>query len=463
MATIRNLTVSDIELNDLSGIILPASSDRDITEIPDSIVRASVDLATEIAAGNIVFLDVAGNPLSQSESENYLDNATNIISALTIQQNGVPIAGSPYNTLNFDDFVVIGDEGSGVATVQAIGTSSPVNTINQPGHGFTVGQPIYLDDTDDTWKLAQANAATTLGIAFADPIDTNNFNAVFSGKLGGFTGLSIGEYYFVSELTAGTLTDTEPAPPNYSNPMLHAISATEGIIIPIRPSRDEGTGGGSAGVDVQDSSTPVVAGATTINFGSNLTVTDDGGSQVTVDASGSSNAIEQGKHTIWLDAGSMVGKITGGADFTTEEIGTAQVVTPTYDFAPSVDESVQVRIGMPKSWNEGTITLSMKWTQNAAGSGNVVWSVRALSIGDGDSIDGTWGTAQTVTDAGGTVNGFFISAETPAITIGNSPAEGDMIVIEITRLGTSGSDTLGVDAKLVGAKVFHTINAATDA
>lgn len=335
------------------------------------------------------------------------------------------------------------------------------DNVNDTSHGFTTGDVIYLDSTDDTWKLAQANSAGTLGVAFAVVEDDDNFQPLFSGKVGGLSGLSPGEYYFVSDTTPGGLTSTNPTSPNYSNPILYATSETEGIVLPWRPSRDEDGSSGS-GIDIEDDNSPV-ASATIINFGTNLTVTDDGAGQVTVNSTTPSNVLTQGKHTMWVQAASMIGKITGGADFSTAEVGTSQVVVPTYDFDPAVNQSVQFQIGMPKSWDEGTISVQFYWTQSTAGTGNVVWTARALALSDTNSINGTWGSAVSVTDAGGTINVQYISSESSAITVGNTPAEGDMVVIEISRNATSGTDTLGVDSKLIGVKVFYTINAPNDA
>jgi hypothetical protein len=107
-------------------------------------------------------------------------------------------------------------------------------TVSQNSHGFTTGNVIYYDPTSSQWKLAIANSANTLGVAIAKINDSNSFEAIFGGVLNGFTDLSAGHYYFVSDVSAGELTSTEPN--KYSNPILYAITSTIGMVLPYRPS-----------------------------------------------------------------------------------------------------------------------------------------------------------------------------------------------------------------------------------
>lgn len=103
MAVIRNLTASPIALNDL-GITVPASGDYDLSLENDRDIRRSTDLSTQVTAGNIVFLDGQSNQLNITQSQDYLQHQSALISAVTVQQNGVNITGTPHNTLNFDSF-----------------------------------------------------------------------------------------------------------------------------------------------------------------------------------------------------------------------------------------------------------------------------------------------------------------------------------------------------------------------
>lgn len=107
--------------------------------------------------------------------------------------------------------------------------------VSQTTHGFTAGQPVYF--TGSAWALAKSNAGTTLGVGLVQVVDANTFNVVQHGVIAGLNSLTAGQYYFVSDATAGALTATEPtASSSFSNPLLFALTTTTGIVLPFRPS-----------------------------------------------------------------------------------------------------------------------------------------------------------------------------------------------------------------------------------
>lgn len=104
-------------------------------------------------------------------------------------------------------------------------------SVSQVAHGLSVQDAIYFDGTN--WIKAQADALTTLGIGVVQAVaDANNFTVVTDGKITGLSGLTTGNWYYVSDATAGLLTLTEST--IYSNPLLVATSATEGIVLSLR-------------------------------------------------------------------------------------------------------------------------------------------------------------------------------------------------------------------------------------
>ncbi|PAQ05210.1 hypothetical protein CIT26_30890 [Mesorhizobium temperatum] len=80
-----------------------------------------------------------------------------------------------------------------------------------------------------------------------------------------------------------------------------------------------------------------------------------------------------------------------------------------------------------------------------------------------DAADAGFGTAQSSVDTGGTTNDIYIGPESSAITIGGTPAEGDLVVFQIYRDVSDAGDTMAVDARLHGIHIYLTTNAATDA
>ncbi|MCL4712166.1 MAG: hypothetical protein KJZ73_13065 [Pseudorhodoplanes sp.] len=175
-------------------------------------------------------------------------------------------------------------------------------------------------------------------------------------------------------------------------------------------------------------------------------------------------AVGQGKHPIWVPATAMIARTTNGAADGSVETTTNKVMIKTLNFDTSTQEFAQFAIHMPKSWNESTVTFQPVWSHPSTTTNfGVVWAIEAVALSDDDAADAAFGTAQTSTDIGGTTNDIYIGPESSAITIGGTPAENDYVVFQVKRVPSDGSDTLAVDARLHGVKLFYTINASNDA
>lgn len=184
-----------------------------------------------------------------------------------------------------------------------------------------------------------------------------------------------------------------------------------------------------------------------------------------VDVSGlATTASILGKQTISLPAGSMIARTTNGAAPLTEELATNDVMIFAWAFDASVSEAVQsVPIRMPKGWNEGTVEVEFLWKHPATATNfGVRWGARARAFSNDDALDAAWGTDQEVTDTGGTTADYYASSFTAAITIGGTPAEGDLVIFEFYRDPADAGDTMAVDAHLIGVTILYTINAAKD-
>jgi hypothetical protein len=171
---------------------------------------------------------------------------------------------------------------------------------------------------------------------------------------------------------------------------------------------------------------------------------------------------KMGKQTAWIPAGAMMARTTSGAGTGSVETTTNKKMVKTLDFDQSTDEFAQFDIRMPKSWDEGTVTAYFLWS-NASGTGNVVWGLQGVAISDDDALDAAFGTAQTVTDGVTVAGDLMQSAETSAITIGGTPAAGDLVCFQVYRDADNGSDTLAADARLHGVVLIYTTDAANDA
>ena len=168
-----------------------------------------------------------------------------------------------------------------------------------------------------------------------------------------------------------------------------------------------------------------------------------------------------GKHTIWIPAGAMTARATSPAGTSIYDSGTSDVTITTLAFDTTTQEYAHFHVGMPKGWNESTVTFIPYWTNTAgASTQTVVWSLAGRALGDSDAINGAFGTVQTSTDTWLAQNDLHIGPESAAITIGNTPAENDLVVFEVSRV--VGSDTMAGDALLIGIKLFYTITTFAD-
>lgn len=191
-----------------------------------------------------------------------------------------------------------------------------------------------------------------------------------------------------------------------------------------------------------------------ISVGSGLTL-----SAGSLSASGS--GYSGGVQSLGILATALKMRATNGPSPGASESSTNKVNYETLDFDASTAEYAQILFPMPKSWNESTVTVQFLWT-SAAGSGNVVWAAQGVAISDDDPLDAAFGTAQSVTDGVTAAGDLMISSFSSAITIGGSPAEGDLVCLQVYRDAANGSDTMSGDAKLIGIRLNFTTNAADD-
>lgn len=168
--------------------------------------------------------------------------------------------------------------------------------------------------------------------------------------------------------------------------------------------------------------------------------------------------IGTGKQTVWVPAAAMISRTTNGAATGTTESTTNKIMNKTLDFDTTTQEFAQFTVAFPKGWDEGTVTFVPYWTA-ASGSGTFISTLAGVALSDDDAIDTALGTAQSSTDTLLLALDVHVGPESAAITIAGTPAEGDIVYFQIAR---DVADTLGVDAKLIGIKLFYTTNSSTD-
>lgn len=168
-----------------------------------------------------------------------------------------------------------------------------------------------------------------------------------------------------------------------------------------------------------------------------------------------------GVQSVPILAAAMTSRTTNGAASGTTETTTNKVMLATLDFDQSTEEYAQFMFPMPKSWNESTVTAQFIWTASS-GTGDVIWGIQGVAISNDDALDAAFGTAQEVTDTLLATGDQHTTSFTSAVTIGGTPAEGDLVCFQVYRKAANGSDTLDADAKLIGLRLNITTNAADD-
>ena len=173
-----------------------------------------------------------------------------------------------------------------------------------------------------------------------------------------------------------------------------------------------------------------------------------------------------GTEDMWVPATAMRPASTNGcAAITDVETTATRPDMQVLDFDSSTQEYAQFSVAMPKSWNEGTVTAQFYLTHATAVSTDVIWGIQGLCVSDNDTIDTTYGTAQTVTDTfHNTAEDLAVTAATSAITLAGTPAAGDLAFFQVYRDADAGGDTTNsTDARLIGVKINYTTNATNDA
>ena len=173
----------------------------------------------------------------------------------------------------------------------------------------------------------------------------------------------------------------------------------------------------------------------------------------------------QSYKNFFVQPGAMKSRVTNGAEGnignqpTTRESTTNNVMTQYYAFDTTTEEGVQYQFSMPDDYDGGTIKIKPYWDADATASGTAVWGFKGQAYGNDNPIDAAWGSEVTSTDTLLTVGDMHIGPATAALTIANTPALGDMIVIEIVCKTAS---TIAVDTFLMGIGIqYRSLSTAT--
>lgn len=190
---------------------------------------------------------------------------------------------------------------------------------------------------------------------------------------------------------------------------------------------------------------------------------------LTRNASGSVNAVAAASRVktyvrsgvvreFWVGAAAMIKRTTNGAAASTEEYATNDIMSDYYLFDSITEEGVQFAVAMPDAWDRSTIRLKFFWgaATGASASDGVTWGVSAQALSNDDAIDAAFSASVDTDDTVIAVGDLHVTAASAAVTVSGTPALGDMIQFEITRVVGDANDDMAEDAKLFGVQIQYT-------
>lgn len=165
------------------------------------------------------------------------------------------------------------------------------------------------------------------------------------------------------------------------------------------------------------------------------------------------SARPRGSNNQWIPAAQWIPATTNGCGINSLETSVNRINYDVLEFDPITSEQADCVVILPNNWSFGTISARFYWTA-ASGSGGVVFQLAGLAYGDNVALDTAIGTPQSVADTLLTANNMHVSSATAAITIAGTPAANKPVQFQVRRLPADPSDTLAVDARLIGVEIL---------
>ena len=157
---------------------------------------------------------------------------------------------------------------------------------------------------------------------------------------------------------------------------------------------------------------------------------------------------------IYIDAAAMLTGVSGAIPSGTSILNSG-IAYDCYAFDPAITGFTQFKFVI-HDHNLGPMRAKFYWTAPGFTAGNVVWGLQSRALGDTELLNSGFAGGVEVIDsfsAGGT--GLFISTGATFTPSGNLAA-GDMYLFRTYRNASSASDTLAVNACLLGISIQYT-------
>ena len=429
--------------------------------------NTNLDLIAE--TWGYISIDMAGADVPLAMSSGSSSNGRNYILELTGTLAGTRVldipaqAGSPAANIEKGFIVVDKTNRSGSAYTLTFKVTGATGIALRPLPADKSSAPVttfcYHNGTD----IVDANEDTALSFTNGQYLADSNGNELLTF---GLVASAVNEVKITNAATgtAGPIIE----PNGESNVNLQLRPSGTGVIT-------VGTSAANATVTSKGAHDLILStnegsssGTITITDASNgdITLTPDGTGVVKATDSADATAAVQiaGKETMWIPATAFYLPTTNPADAASVETTALRPELKVLDFDAGTAQYAQFAIGMPKSWNLGTVTYQVFWSPSNTNTDDCIFGLQGVSCSEGDTADVAFGTAVEVTDAGiGTVEDVQMTAESGAITIAGTPADNDQTFFQLYRDAADAGDDFTGEARVLGIKLFYTTDAANDA
>lgn len=140
-------------------------------------------------------------------------------------------------------------------------------------------------------------------------------------------------------------------------------------------------------------------------------------------------------------------------------IGVLNLLAIFYVFDTGVDRKVYLTIEIPDDYEDGTdLTWHLLWSPSDGTAGNVGWEIHfeVIEPNNNETIGGAFTPLGTLSAAPGVTNELIRTPD--VIMTGTTFKSGDLINLELLRIGASAFDTYGGDAQLSFFGLEYTAN-----
>jgi hypothetical protein len=403
------------------------------------------------------FTDLGLELMATGENAGTWGTKTNANLSLVEQLTGgylsLAVAGSGTTALSIADGALTGTAQHRVIELTGALTGSRILTFPLLTENF-----YFIKNSTTNAETLQLKAVSGSGATVTWATDNKGWKLIYVDGVATNTGVyeaAIGEANEVTLTGTQTLTNKTLTSPKIGTNILDT-NGNELINL-------TATGSAVNELTIANASTgvtgPVISATGETNVGININPKGTG-----VLRSGSAAVKIAGLETMWVPSSAMYGATTNGADAQQVETTATRPDMKVLDFDAGTDEFAQFSVAFPKSWNEGTVTYQVFWAPGSTNTGNCIFGLQGVAVGDGDTIDVVYGTAVNITDAGiGTVEDQQVSPVSSAVTIAGSPAVDQQTYFQLFRDANAGGDTFSADARVLGIKIFFTTDAANDA